>query len=327
MLPDYGHSVVQVARGILTNFGVERGGFRIRGEKIVLMVLDGFGWELYKQIRPFKARKIFSVFPTSTSSALVSLETGEVPGVHGSVGYVFPVNGLFVKMPMGRTWEGSPVKRFGLEPVAVPKIWRVLEGAGIKSTLVLPTWLIKDPDGKIGYAGLSDLFYAVHEALEPSSFVYAYWPVPDSMAHLRGPSHPSVLRELELFFENLPEYDATVIITADHGLQDMYEVIEWKEYREKVKFLPFGDPRALWMYGDPEVFENKGCRVMEREEVLEKKMYGEPMMFPERLGDYLVLPPDGVYIEMPEPGEGEELKGAHGGLSPQELYVPLIILE
>ena len=68
--------------------------------QIVLLVIDGLGWDQLQERRhlaPTMAgmlgRRITTVAPTTTATALTSISTGLTPGEHGVIGYRINVGG------------------------------------------------------------------------------------------------------------------------------------------------------------------------------------------------------------------------------------------
>jgi hypothetical protein len=65
----------------------------------LLFLIDGFGFDTlstYAEVMPTMARminfgKIQTAFPSTTATSLATLTTGELPGVHGMLGYTVQV--------------------------------------------------------------------------------------------------------------------------------------------------------------------------------------------------------------------------------------------
>ena len=104
-LPQYSGANV---RGIVPALLAPRGGSRpawipsaaAAAEQVVLLVIDGLGWEQLQQRRhlapnlaALSGGSITSVVPSTTATALTSITTGLTPGEHGVVGYRMEMSG------------------------------------------------------------------------------------------------------------------------------------------------------------------------------------------------------------------------------------------
>ena len=184
-------------------------------------------------------------------------------------------------------------------------------------------------------------------------FIYAYWPTFDTLAHKNGIHSTNCkehFRELARALENLvysiSNTDSVVIITADHGLIDSpKEALIDLELHPKLKetlLMPLsGDPRAAYCYikqGMMDIFEayvhenlSDVCSMYKSTELVERGFYGldepNPKLW-DRIGDYVLIPKENYVIKDRVFGESPHyLTGHHGGLSEDEMYVPVIIIE
>jgi len=184
-------------------------------------------------------------------------------------------------------------------------------------------------------------------------FIYAYWPTFDTLAHKNGIHSTNCkehFRELARALENLvysiSNTDSVVIITADHGLIDSpKEALIDLELHPKLKetlLMPLsGDPRAAYCYikqGRMDIFEayvrenlSDVCSMYKSTELVERGFYGldepNPKLW-DRIGDYVLIPKENYVIKDRVLGENPHYyTGHHGGLSEDEIYVPVIIIE
>src|SRR5690606_40838919 len=81
---------------------------------VVLLVLDGLGWEQLQQRRALAPTlasmvggPITTVVPSTTATALTSLTTGLPPGEHGVVGYRMAVHGEVLNVLRWATATGD----------------------------------------------------------------------------------------------------------------------------------------------------------------------------------------------------------------------------
>ena len=101
MIPTHGEmSVSSIVPAILTNQANPLVSESILGaDCVVLLVLDGLGWNQFKDhqdnlrfLTEGSATAITTVAPSTTASALTSITTGVPPGEHGVIGYKIPTH-------------------------------------------------------------------------------------------------------------------------------------------------------------------------------------------------------------------------------------------
>lgn len=212
---------------------------------------------------------------------------------------------------------------------------------------------------QIGYGNLDDflkkILSIVHRKSEnQKKYILAYWPKFDAISHESGIQSQAAIhhfRELDKkiasFSSKLKNKDSKIrlIITADHGLIDTTpEHTIWLEDHPKLYgtlTIPVcGEPRAPFFYVRPSKvtdFENyirnhlnHIGELMKGETLIKENYFGlyEPnnQLF-NRIGDYVLLMKDNYILRDHLIGETRhELIGNHGGLSEDELFVPLIII-
>lgn len=349
---------------------------------VLLFVVDGLG---YLRSRAFVrgagdprrrawlagASPITTVFPTTTTVALVSLSTATAPARHGVVGYrqylpkfgsvvdILRLAPLGVAAPdalVGPDWRPSDL-------LGTRTIFR----RGIAGTTAISrdrfrgqgfTRAIYDGTGYEPYSAWADLAAALVKVLgraAPPALTLAYWDELDTVQHLRGPDVPAVDLELDRFGELLAfvarelgprrARAITVILTADHGLvpcepsQQVALDAEPSIVRRLARPLG-GDRRAGLLRardGEVDSLEEalrrrlpRGTRILPAGDALREGLFGPPPFLPglgEMIGDLVVLLPSPAGITYTVPGRrsaGRTLLGAHGGLEPEELLVPLV---
>lgn len=225
--------------------------------QVVLLVLDGLGWEQLCEHRAeaptvvaMSGGPITSVVPTTTATALTSLTTGLAPAAHGVVGYRVALGGAGAG---GRTATTSGVDGAGDGAEAVPDVLNVLKWTtkdGDARTLVPPS-TFQPHAAFLGHhcpvvsrsefagTGFSDAHLAgsplagwrvvsslpveVHRLLAAGEpLVYAYYDGVDKVAHERGLGEHYVaeLRYADRLVGDLLEAlvpGAVLVVTADHG--------------------------------------------------------------------------------------------------------------
>ncbi len=184
-------------------------------------------------------------------------------------------------------------------------------------------------------------------------FIYAYWSEYDSLCHDHGTTASVVKRHFQdillkfsTFVEHLHGTNSTIIVTADHGFIDTGpdRRILLKDHPQLMRTLslPFcGEPRATYCYVHPARaadFEryvterlSNYCQFFKSEELIQNNIFGlgEPneALF-DRVGDYVLVMKENYVIKDFLPGEEVKFHiGVHGGVSKEEMFVPLVVLK
>jgi predicted AlkP superfamily pyrophosphatase or phosphodiesterase len=212
----------------------------------------------------------------------------------------------------------------------------------------------------LAFQEVGDGLDALGAALAASErgYGFMYLPDVDSLMHHRGPEHPEVdllidatLDALEggLARGALPK-GTLVLITADHGMapvspeRTLFVNELWPELVDHLAvgadgrpLAPAGSSRDLFLHTQPGHREEVRAGLAERlegaaqvcavDELIARGVFGPRTSerFRERVGDLVVLPQFGEAVYWREPPRfGQPYHGQHGGLSPQEIEIPLI---
>jgi len=363
---------------------------------VVLVVADGLGHvQLRREIQAGNAphfaeliaradkndprvtyAAITSVFPTTTVAALGTVNSGVPPTHHGLLGYTLylPEFQMVAEMirwgPLNRRISFSDPE-FGQAPEAFfwpETMYGRLHAAGVERTFAVNptgfagtalTRMLHQHASYAGYIATSSLgpiiSRIVHESTEVT-YVYAYWPTVDTIAHIIGPltpEHGSEVAALDFQFGRLLQSlrdrdDTLVLLTADHGHVDTQpeDAISFADHPELLAMLkatPAGERRAVYLHpkpgalGDVAAYARERLRdvapMLLRDDAVELGLFG-PGELPERaagrIGEVLLFPRDGLQLVAPvEYADGSQprgpvFRGLHGGLTPDEALVPLL---
>jgi hypothetical protein len=207
--------------------------FQGKTKRVVVILLDAFGWNLFQQERPHLGwlvgqtaveSKLTSIFPSTTVAALSSLWTGYAPAQHGLVGLrlLFPefatlgqmirFSPNFLNLPESLVNAGTTPETF----LAVPGFAKQLAAAGIpahsfKGKDIMQSALSRMHDRGISkqhsYVTSADMFVQLRQLLEETAgetlYANAYWPAIDTITHLQGPQGISVAAELHAVLSQL----------------------------------------------------------------------------------------------------------------------------
>jgi predicted AlkP superfamily pyrophosphatase or phosphodiesterase len=342
-----------------------------RARSILLIIVDGLGYEFLASIteatvlRRHLARSLTTVFPPTTAAAVTTYMTGLAPQQHGLTGwflYLRELGTVVTVLPFTTRLGNVPLQSLGLTAEDVFGHTPVFDLLQRRSVIVAPADIARSPynaahAGRGGiepYRGMDGFFGAIERtvaaAREPT-FVYAYWPEMDRLAHAHGIGHPAVRTHLKELDERLGESlahmagnDCMVLLSADHGFVDvppsrLIRLSDHPALRDMLLVPLCGEPRAAYCYALPsrrrdilsyfetELAEYAAC--VPSEALIENGYFGPGDPHPElrsRVGDYTILMRDGCGIVDELPGERRFTpRGMHGGGSSAEIRVPLIV--
>ena len=333
--------------------------------RVCLVLIDGLGARAlaeHADHAPFltalsanpASRSIASVFPTTTPIALTSLGTGLAPGEHG-------ITGLLMRLPdrsqVFTLALPSPVDLGILQPR--PTAFEIAVAAGVEVTRVGPRRF--DGNG-LTQAGLRGGHYAAAETAgervaraaaavrrSTRSLTYVYYGDLDGAGHRQGcttDAWRAELRAVDSFVQQvasrLPS-DATLVLTSDHGMVDIPLENRWDVASTPVLDagveLVGGDMRGVHVYTRPgaapdvlaawhEVIGD-AFWVGSKEEAVAAGLFG-PRVTDDamgRIGDVVCAAVGdwNLVDSRVQPPEVLALVGMHGGLTPDEVEIPLLI--
>ncbi len=306
--------------------------------------------------------RISTVFPSTTATVLTTLSTGLAPCQHGVVAWSFylkeagaVIDSLFMSPMMG---ERDGLNNAGYDLKALfnaPTIFADLSKAGVKTKAFLPRGLnggisriLYDGAETYDYISHHDAFINAGRFLQQNeqALAYIYIPTVDSLEHRYGPRSEEaaaaaesllgdILRLAERYMQG-----ADVLITADHGHEEITRNEDLTKDVDLLKALdvpPFGDPRALHLKTSADrrdlealLAKHGEFLLLPREEAIKMGLLGPCSDgFADRIGDYLALPGRGlaaIYLYKRKNEDPLKFKGHHGGLTEDELYVPLVLI-
>lgn len=369
-VPSYdGYSIVNFSNLILEHFGsvtfhepfpLERS-YLSGAEKVVVMVLDGVGYEKFVKNLPedptLKVYPCTSVFPTTTATALPSIYSGLTPLEHGFLGYL-----LYLKE------TGCLVNVIDMSPPGYPRdtvlrnlntsfrtIFQVLSEKGVKSFFLVPRHIAGSGFSKImsvgaeqvPFSGFGDMIQAILDISdgEGKKLIFSYWPSCDSVAHRSGVGKAYEM-ELRWFVEILKKEllrklrpDTTFFLLSDHGVIETLQENEiwWDNSSEVMKFLerpPSGEQRMMYLHTRRkrtlveylvEKYKDLALFLDPKEHMW---LFGKGRRhwdFFERVGDVVLIARGNHSFNYRYTGKEESLKGRHGSLTKDELLVPLAV--
>lgn len=313
-------------------------------------------------IRKNRIAQLTSVFPTTTTAGTMSFKTGLTPLEHGwlSLFLYFKEVGEAVNLYLNTnaySKKSINMPRIANTVLSFSNIFEKIQehtknkvrayGVSIREARDLfgnMSQIIYDDFGEM--CSLLKTLCSTHE----QKVVYAYHNHPDDTMHKFGTHSKetsnlllSIDAELENLAKNCP--DTTFIISADHGQISVQQVFDLSNYPDLANtFLmpPTGGSRAFNVFikrGYESQFESLMKKyfkdefvVFSRKQVLEMQLFGRGKPHPkvdDFLGDYWIISVRNAnlaYSTLYKQPIKQPL-GAHGGLTKEEVLLPLIVYQ
>lgn len=214
--------------------------------------------------------------------------------------------------------------------------------------------------GNIGAFTMADMLVQMRDLLESKPgeplFLNGYWPTIDTISHFRGILGPAAISEMHMLLRQIkaqlidglsPQARAgtALFLVADHGQivapQEQHVLVSQHPIiREMQLMRPAGESRVAYVYarqGQADAlatYLNTQCDgrllALSAETVLQSGLFGPEPYAPEtrrRIGDLVVMARDrALYVNPDEEPVilGFNMFGHHGGLHPDEMYVPWV---
>jgi predicted AlkP superfamily pyrophosphatase or phosphodiesterase len=316
----------------------------------VLVLFDGLGHHQLdhpaaRTLRAASVGVVSAPFPSTTTVSLATIATGSSPETHGMIGHMMwlPEVGRVVNVLKWVTPDGSHVSHDTTSFLPQPNLWERLRRAGIESITVQPAEFERTPLTRALYRGCRfDGVSGVDEAIEatavlsrqPGRLILTYFNQVDFTAHLwgqRSDEYAGAVRLVDTAWSHITSRVApgvVVVGTADHGHLD---------YRPEDKLLIrdaafdeltfFGDSRSLYVSGDRHrIAELASAFDVEPHWVVSPDPLWPAAHHPrlgERLPDAVLMAPAGRIL-LPR-GFDKRLVGYHGGVTDQELEIPVLL--
>jgi len=251
----------------------------------------------------------------------------------------------------------------GLDPDKLlrgPTLYERLSSRSVATHTLLPHQIAKSGLSKLLYRGSTsihptvsfpDMLVTARRILaraEGPTFLTLYWPSLDGVAHVRGPGSDAYLAEAlsidsAIRRELVGRVKRTlIIVSSDHGFvpmerSDYLPLSSLPGLDGAVLLPPVGEPRASYLYlrngsrdrlsREAPLLLEGGLLALTADQVIEGGLLGRGRIHPElknRLGDLIIVSTGKAGLHHPYP-DARFLRGMHGGLTAEEMIVPLIV--
>jgi predicted AlkP superfamily pyrophosphatase or phosphodiesterase len=368
IFPNYPESILSLSNSFLKHYGVPTDfdtlplldkALSKAPRNILFMIFDGMGTAILEKklpadsfLRKHIKQTIHSVFPPTTTAATTTFYSALPPSAHGWLGWApfFKEQHTAIELFLGTDfYTHEKIQDFKVENVlSYEHIFNHIKkhSKNVKTTEIFPK-NIKE-NGVSSLAEMEQRVLSLHQE-NGEHFTLCYWPEPDFTLHRFGVSGDEVLpvlNEIDSLLQRLSKElsDTLIVVSADHGLIDVEEVLYIDDYPDAFACLskPLSlDDRTSAVFLKPDKKEDflkafkrhfqNDFLLLSREEVFKLSLFGSTV-FNERakdfIGDYLIISVKGktLHQKLPDGSLPIEFKGSHAGLTPDEIHVPLIII-
>lgn len=328
----------------------------------LLFLIDGFGFDTLSQYadamptmsRMFNHGLVQTSFPSTTATSLATLTTGELPGVHGMLGYTVQVPRSGGRLLNALKWDER----------VDPENWQPVETLfqrGAKSGITVTHVAAKRYENSgftravfrgADYKGanvFTDLISETKSALQRTpSFVYLYVNDLDSAGHSDGVGSDKWLAALSAIDQMISQLmkevpkGTRIWVTSDHGMINVQEKIVIGQDNALLTGVSViaGEPRARHIYLNQdssefrketaslwqEYLQDKAL-VLTREQAISSNLFGAAVSADavDRMGEIIAIARGGLVLLDPERADKEgSMVGHHGGDSEIESQVGLL---
>jgi hypothetical protein len=303
-----------------------------------------------------------SVYPSTTAVAITSLATGVYPCTHGIPGwwtYFEEFNATAEILPFVERYSKRSMLEFGAKseeifkvPSLLPRFRHspfVVTRAYIANSIYSRYWSGESPCS--GYERVSDgVDQTIKHLIEATvpSYTHLYLPQLDEMCHRHGIDHPDVQQLFELLDSEMERLHlktrgkVRMIISADHGhvnRQQDRHILDGDPILSLLKCPPSGEPSVPVFHvrpGEEQSFRDMFSRnfgdifaLLSVQEVEDLRLLGPSLLSPAaraHFGDFIGIPLAPNTIHYIHPHVKTHIhRGIHAGMTPAEMWVPLMI--
>ncbi len=378
IMPDYNHSILNLITSILKEYNVETKykGLEVidlflkdKYKNIVLIVLDGMGEAILKKTSPnglfINNQKdiITSVYPTTTAAAMTTYYSGKPPIETGWIAacLFFKEYGRNIK-PL-QEQDAYTHEKINQDSIKISNIigyktiYEQMEESSknVKTYEIRPSNCAPKFKRTIEADNIKEMCKQVYKLCndDEKKFILSYSSNPDTIIHDTGcyskETKDFILnaeKEIDALLKKLQGTNTLLIISADHGHQDIkgdIDVLNIKELQDCLLMPAMFEPRNTTFFVKPdkkdkfeelfkEIFKDKYI-LYKKEELLKKGLLGDGKKhskIDDFLGNYVAIAISdsqillGTHISRAL-GITDEKRATHGGLTANEMEVPLII--
>ena len=328
----------------------------------LLFLIDGFGFDTlsqYADVMPTMSRMfnhglVQTSFPSTTATSLATLTTGELPGVHGMLGYTVQVPRSGGRLLNALKWD-ERVDPENWQPVET--LFQRASAIGISVTHVAAKRYENSGFTRAVFRGaeykganvVADLVSETKQALQKTpSFVYLYVNDLDNAGHSDGVGSDKWIAALSAIDQMVSQLmkevpkGTRIWVTSDHGMINVQEKIIIGQDNSLLTGVSViaGEPRARHLYLESDSVQaredaaslwqqylQEKALVLTREQAISSDLFGAQLSADavDRMGEVIAIARGGLVLLDPERADKESaMVGHHGGDSEIESQVGLL---
>jgi predicted AlkP superfamily pyrophosphatase or phosphodiesterase len=328
----------------------------------LLFLIDGFGFDTlsqYADVMPTMSRMfnhglVQTSFPSTTATSLATLTTGELPGVHGMLGYTVQVPRSGGRLLNALKWD-ERVDPENWQPVET--LFQRAAKVGISVTHVAAKRYENSGFTRAVFRGaeykganvVADLVSETKQALQKTpSFVYLYVNDLDNAGHSDGVGSDKWIAALSAIDQMVSQLmkevpkGTRIWVTSDHGMINVEEKIIIGQDNPLLTGVSViaGEPRARHLYLDNDSVQaridaaslwqqylQEKALVLTREQAISSDLFGAQLSADavDRMGEVIAIARGGLVLLDPERADKEgAMVGHHGSDSEIESQVGLL---
>lgn len=307
---------------------------------------------------------VFPSTTTAALTTYSTGTTPEEHGMLGYRLYLKEIGAItnMIKLSVLGNTKGDSALDIGIDAgnfLGLPTLYQQLAQCGVNSHVFLSRHIKESGLSHLLYRGTdsinpihssSDMMAQVRSLLQRTRtemFINVYWGMTDTIAHTYGPQTEEFTAELRSFAACLERElsgrikDTLLLVCSDHGFaavdrSNYIDITKYPELTDALFLPPVGDSRAAYLYTKPGK-ERAVARFIEKNlsadllclkshDALQSGLFGLGQTKPEtidRIGDLTVISTGATTLYYPYTKE-LYLKGMHGGITEDEMIVPLI---
>jgi len=328
----------------------------------LLFLIDGFGFDTlskYADVMPTMSRMfnhglVQTSFPSTTATSLATLTTGELPGVHGMLGYTVQVPRSGGRLLNALKWD-ERVDPENWQPVET--LFQRAAKVGISVTHVAAKRYENSGFTRAVFRGaeykganvVADLVSETKQALQKTpSFVYLYVNDLDNAGHSDGVGSDKWIAALSAIDQMVSQLmkevpkGTRIWVTSDHGMINVEEKIIIGQDNPLLTGVSViaGEPRARHLYLESDSVQaridaaslwqqylQEKAMVLTREQAISSDLFGAQLSADaiDRMGEVIAIARGGLVLLDPERADKEgAMVGHHGSDSAIESQVGLL---
>ncbi len=313
-------------------------------------------------LRKHLLKQISAVFPTTTTAGTMSYKTGLTPIEHGwlSLFLYFKEVGESVNLYLNNGAYSRKQEHLDNIALNVLGFENLFEKIEEKTKNKIKAYGVSIPEARDKFGNITQITYDSFSemcsllktlcSLDEEKVIYAYHNNPDNTMHKFGPHSEeasNLLVEIDAELENLYNScpNTTFVVSADHGqsyVEKVFDLSQYPDLDDTLLMPPTGGPRAFNLFvkkGRESEFKKLVKKyfgdefvLLTKKQVLEMNLFGTGTPHPkidDFLGDFWLISvkkSNLCYTTMYKEPISQPI-GAHGGLTKEELFVPLIVFQ